>query len=394
MMFKLRLGFPLLLLSLCYACSGTVQTSSDAVESNDSVSGDTTAIEDTGPPVESCVPPSEMLQPAITGSLYWDGDMGDQSLYRYALTPQNDAPAEPRIMRFLSPDGERLVMSCDDGSFGVPSLSEGVYMMIPQMNDGEIASTKNVSHYTYEALKAGQIDVVTIGDSVPVVGGKPTFTEVLKEIMQPFGTINANNIAVGGTISEHWVPGTDLYENSLKPLLPETDLVVISLGGNDLLHYVNNALSGGNIQAAIDDFEPFVIEIMDRVLAIVEDIHSINPEIDVVYCLYPNYADSDMWKGQLGFAHSFVSTKVVEALDIVRASIPAGHRFILMDLYGATEDLDLDALLYDQLHFNTAGQEIYAEEIFRALGGARIGDSLGMEKNFGLYKPDMDLETP
>jgi lysophospholipase L1-like esterase len=335
-----------------------------------------------------------MFQPAITGSLYWDGDNQDQSLYKYGLTPENDAPAEPRVMRFLSPEGERLIMSCDDGSFGVPSLSEGVYMMIPEMGVGEIASTKNVSHYSYEALKRGSIDIVTIGDSVPVVGGKPYFTQVLTEMLEPFGTINSNNIAVGGTVSEHWVPGTQLYEGSLKPLLPEADLVIISLGGNDLMQYVSNALNGGNIQVAIDGFEPFVLGVMDRVLSIVEDIHANNPEIDIVYCLYPNYTNSDMWKGSLGFAHTFVSQKVLEALDIVRASIPAAHRFILMDLYGASETLDLDDLLFDQLHFNSAGHEVYAEEIFRALGGARIGDALGMEKNFGIYKPDVDLAKP
>lgn len=268
-------------------------------------------------------------------------------------------------------------------------------MMIPEMEDGEIASTKNVSHYSYEALKNGHIDLVTIGDSVPVVGGKPTFTEVLDQMLQPFGTVNAQNIAVGGTVSENWVPGTSLFDNSLKPLLADADLLIISLGGNDLMHYVNNALNGGDLQGAIDGFESFVMEIMDRVLAIVDEVHATNPSVDIVYCLYPNYADSDMWKGQLGFAHSFVSTKVVEALEIVRASIPAAHRFILMDMYGASENFDLDELLYDQLHFNTAGQEVYAEEIFRSLGGARVGDTLGLEKNFGIYKPDPEgLGTP
>ena len=370
-----------------------VSCASDGSTSPDDSSGngileDTVSLVDAGPEAEACVPLSEMFQPAVTGRIYLDGDGVDQSLYSFGLTPENDTVAEPRVMRFLSPEGERLIMSCEDGTFGIPSLQEGLYLMIPELSQDEVASTKNVSMHSYEALKNGHIDIVTIGDSVPVVGGNPNFTQVLETMLQPFGTVNANNIAVGGTVSENWVPGTSLFDNNLKPLLPDTDLLIISLGGNDLLYYVNNAMNGGNIQGAIDGFEPFVLEVMDRMLAIVDEVHKHNPDIDVVYCLYPNYADSNMWKNSLGFMHSFVSTKVVEALDIVRASIPAGKSFIMMDMYGASESLDLDALLSDQLHFNTAGHEIYAEEIFRALGGARVGDSLGLEKVFGIAKDE------
>ena len=69
-------------------------------------------------------------------------------------------------------------------------------------------------------------------------------------------------------------------------------------------------------------------------------------------------------------------------------SCPSSRISSLVDLYNfflQRTDLDLDDVLYDDLHFNSQGHQIYAEQIFRALGGAEVGgEGLGTDGSWGL----------
>ena len=63
----------------------------------------------------------------------------------------------------------------------------------------------------------GAIKLVTMGDSVPVVGDKPTFPDRLASLLGGLAPVENRNIAVGGTLSTHWLPGTSHCDNILLP---------------------------------------------------------------------------------------------------------------------------------------------------------------------------------
>ena len=77
------------------------------------------------------------------------------------------------------------------------------------------------------------------------------------------------------------------------------------------------------------------------------------------------------------------------------AEVEVVMNLLMVDMFGAADGLPLHDYLYDQLHFNTRGQILYAEELFRTVGGVLKGESpfeggetpLGMERHFGLSAP-------
>ena len=172
--------------------------------------------------------------------------------------------------------------------------------------------------------------------------------------------------------------------------------MVITLGGNDIMHYVNGLGIPNNIPAAIDGAKDAVRQVVGNVTRILDKIREINPTADVAYCLYPDYSQATehpMW----GLVGTFLGPDTVgDVLEIARESFPTHDAHVLMvDMFGAADGLPLHDYLYDELHFNTAGQIIYAEELFRTLGGVLKGASpfdggespLGLERHFGLDAP-------
>jgi lysophospholipase L1-like esterase len=225
-----------------------------------------------------------------------------------------------------------------------------------------------------DAVAEGSVNMVTFGDSVPVQGDPSMFPDRIVEKLSELVTVNSTNVAIGGTISTDWLPGTSNFEQVLVPHLADADLIVISLGGNDVMGYAANAMSDpAGIAGAVDGLNDFLISVMGNVMAIVAEIRVHNPDVDIVYCLYPNYAKSDMWSSVVpAMFQTLVTDLVTTGLDLVRESIPSEEDVVLMDLYGATADVDLDLYLFDQLHFNDAGQDLYADEILKVLGFVHV----------------------
>ena len=57
---------------------------------------------------------------------------------------------------------------------------------------------------------------------------------------------------------------------------------------------------------------------------------------------------------------------------------------VLTDIWGATEGEDITPYLIDPLHLSDAGADLYAAQVFLALGGVRVGpEPLGLERSFG-----------
>ena len=182
-------------------------------------------------------------------------------------------------------------------------------------------------------------------------------------------------MAVPGSLSTQWVPGTGYFEDKVKPNVADADVIIISVGGNDITSSLDiSALQ--NIDKAIEDTYQLVSDIVENIRSMATEIRSINPDVDIVYCLYVDYGTATIqpW----GLASQFLPEgTITNILVSAREQVPSDEGIILADLFGASQSLmsPLDEYLYDALHFNDKGQTMYAEEVFQSLGGVLIGPS-------------------
>ena len=327
--------------------------------------------------------------PAIHGWIYEDLGEPDVSTHVAGFDASVDVPIPQMNVALLSQDGEETTATCLDGGFAFADVGLGARIIAPHWPEGTICNSRNCPKHIIQAIREGSVKIVTFGDSVPVVGSAQTFPVHLGERINAFAPTNSVNVAVGGTTSPQWLPGTSLFNNTLIPEIVDADMVIASIGGNDLLEYANNALAGGGgLNAAIDGASAKVQEIMDNVLQTFAEIRKTNPDVDLVYCLYPNYAESKIWGDMLNVfpgVQDLVVTLISDALDQVRAEIDPAEDIVLVDFFAALDGTLLDDYLYDSLHFNDIGHVFYAEEIFRTIGGVVVQPLTQFEATYGVH---------
>ena len=82
---------------------------------------------------------------------------------------------------------------------------------------------------------------------------------------------------------------------------------------------------------------------------------------------------------QLSMYYAHTPTIMVFRVLLVWLGVLMGVQddIVLVDLFGLTPQLPqpLDDYLDDALHFNEVGHDLYAHEVFRALGGVIVGAS-------------------
>jgi len=331
----------------------------------------------------------------VTGRFYIDADESNRSPYTEGYV-DGDAPHVGEVTVVGAEEGTYEVKVCSDGTYAVKGLPDGAFLIHPTIPEGRRCTTNNCPSRFAQAVADGSAVMVTFGDSVAVIGDKPLFPSRLASMLSGVATIENRNVAVPGTLSSHWLPDGRLFNNDLRPQLEDADLVIITLGGNDIMSYVNGLGIPNDIPAAIDGAKDAVRQVVSNVTQILDKIREINPTADVAYCLYPDYSQATehpMW----GLVGAFLGEATVgDVLGIARESFPTHDNHVLMvDMFGAADGLPLHDYLYDELHFNTRGQIIYAEELFRTLGGVLKGASpfeggatpLGLERSFGLDAP-------
>ena len=355
---------------ILYACSG----SGDAVDSGAS----------------SCETAEIGEGSGVSGLFYVDTDSADLSTYAAAMD-ENDLPLAGIELALQGSDGSHESTSCEDGSYAFGDLAEGTYVLSPVFPDAE-CQQRNCPKRTLDAIADGHIKIVTFGDSVPVEGTSPFFPERLAELLSPLADVENKNVARGGSISAQWLPGTTNYENRLRPQVDDADLVIASIGGNDIMSHLD-ASALADPEGALEEIAALVSEIVDNVVTIADALREENPDVDFLYCLYVDYGSATStypWS----LADQFLPEGAIASLlENARSQVPKDGNLLMADLFGASQALDdsLDDYLYDSLHFNDRGQTLYAEEIFKTLGGILIGESplggeprspLGLEKNY------------
>ncbi|MCA9537702.1 MAG: hypothetical protein KC620_02365 [Myxococcales bacterium] len=336
----------------------------------------------------------------VNGWLYVDEDGSDQSPYAGGYDPEVDTARPEGAVLIVGHDGQKAADVCDDGSYVSPELMPGTYLVMPDVPEGMRCSQRNCTGRFARAIaEDGGAVMLTFGDSIAVIGDPVLFPERVTTLFAPLAEIENRNIAVAGTTSTDWLPGGQLFENRLRPQLAEADVILITIGGNDLMAYVSNPALLQNIPAAIEGARDLVVEIVANVITIIHAIREVNPDADIAYLLYADYSQATenvLW----GLAGNLLGQQTIsEILELARSLIPTDDAHLLLaDMYGAADGLPLHDYLFDALHFNDMGQTIYAEEVFRTLGGVYIGDSplshgvapLGLRRSYGVIAVDAE----
>jgi len=374
------------------ATSGGELTTGETSTGSESGTGtDTDDTTSTGEPADCDAAPADA---DVQGRIYTDVDGSDQSTYVGGFEEGIDAPIAGAVVSLISADQTQTVKTCDDGRYGFAGLEEGVHLVAAEPTKGS-CTQRNCTHRLPVAIEGGHVTMLTIGDSVPVQGDAVTFPARVATLLSELATIDNMNEAVSGSKSTQWVPGASYFEQRVRPNLAQTDLVVISVGGNDFLELMGSATLD-NIVQVLADAEILVADIAENVRMIESEIHAEKADIDVVYCVYVDYSlasNTSPWDLANFLPEGTIHDLLVQARDLIEPD----DDIIIVDLLEVSKELSmpLDNYLADALHFNDLGHTLYAEEVFKALGGVLIGPSpltgapntpLGEEHSYG-YGP-------
>lgn len=324
-------------------------------------------------PAPPCADGADLGEVQLSGLAYVDADGGDASIHDNSFDNEEDSPIAGAAVRLFGPEGVSENSSCAGGDFHFGDLDEGAYVVAPDIGADGNCMQRNCTSRFPEALASGTVKIVTMGDSVPVTGHDTLFPERLATLLGGIADIDNTNVAVGGTVSDEWLPGTPHFDSRLAPELSDADVVVMSIGGNDIMATLD--VSSG-LEAAVQAAHDSVQGIADNVRATVAGMRDINPDIDIIYCIYVDYGQASIFPW--GFIGDLVGQEEITAiLRAARESLSVEEGILIADLFGASHALEdpLDDYLFDSLHFNDLGHTLYAEEIFLTLGGALIGDS-------------------
>ena len=338
-------------------------------------------------------------EPVVSGYFYDDTDVSERSAYT-AGRSDDDSPLLPNVTVVGASADEYALSTCDDGRYEIGGLSDGVYMIAPAF-EGRECSTNNCSSSFVQAIEeTGSAVVVTFGDSVAVYGEAPMFPERFATLISDIATIDNRNIAIAGTTSNQWLPDGNYFQSRLVPQLGDADLIVITIGGNDLMQlFSDTAALIADIPAAVAEARRIIQQVITNLEMMIVAIRAINPDVDIAFCLYPDYtqATGTIWQT---INNVVGQGELALMLEEARESFPSEeHNLILVDVYGGAKGIPLKDYLWTQpngqidlLHFGAKGQVLYAEELFKSLGGILIGDSplgefgsspIGIERDFG-----------
>jgi len=333
-----------------------------------------------------CPQVEQAVGPAVIGMLYWDGDESSNSYYAQGFYPKHDTPIGGVDVSLIGEEHEWLTTSCENGEFAFSALANGTYVLDPHMAEETVCTGANRPIRFPEAIREGKITIVTIGDSIPKWGPEPRFPARLAWHLRRLAEVDNRNIAVPGTETPHWLPGTTYFENLLGPQLEDADVVVISIGGNDIMGYYSGAFYDySKVFQKFLGLEEFLEGLHTNIEATVKEIRARAPHVDVVYCLYFNYMKASYWSNLAGSWKALADDATQQAFNKARKRLADVSGLTVADMYGAFDDSEnLDDYLSDSVHLSALGHKFYARQLLLALGGVIVGDeSHGLEPFYG-----------
>lgn len=301
---------------------------------------------------------------AFEGIVYVDADNRANSEYDHPVGMYR-AIADVTNVTLITAEQRFDGQTCPDGSIRV---AQGFAPFIVNLETTNTVTSRNAARFMTRAVEGEEMRMVVFGDSIPVFGPTPYFPNILRTKLQSWTSVDLENIAVSGSTSDEWIPGSVHFESRLRAQLGEADLIVFSLGGNDLQDFAYG-LDPNNVTEEIGKIPAVVDQIILNLGLIIDEVRRLNPEADIVWLLYPNYARSTAWAEILTPQYASLGITFLEStLKDVRKRM-AEKDILILDMLGATAGQDLDGLLIDPLHLNAAGHQFWANELFKLLGG-------------------------
>ncbi len=329
----------------------------------------------------------------VWGLVYHDGNSSSRSEY-YQWVDSFDATLPGIDVHLLDGAGEQHAVTTDHGFFLFDGVAPGTYLVDVGIDPARKCTSTNQALRVPDAIREGAVHVVAIGDSLGVEGSEVPFPERLAARFSEMVDATCANLSVSGSATWQWLPGAEsgYFDDRLAPVLPETDVLTIALGGNDLDVYVPEGPPYDPV-AIIQHFlenPEYLLNIIPNIVTIVGAVRAINPDCDIVYVIYMNVANSTAMSELIDPFQPLASFIMKIALGLFRGILGQVEGIVLADMLGALGDTWLDPYLIDEVHPNDAGHQLYADEIFRALGGIVIEEEASVDgRVIGFYAPDL-----
>jgi lysophospholipase L1-like esterase len=229
-----------------------------------------------------------------------------------------------------------------------------------------------------EPLLQGGERLLFIGDSL-AVEAPPNYPELLPDALRNRAArVETVNLAEPGTTARDWLPGGELFERRLEGELGSADVVVVTLGGNDLQEALGGidgveALSDAGADSAGDALA--AIETLERRLRRLNAaIRRRVPDARIVYLGYPDYSEATVWR-QAGGAAGTLALEL--GLGALLGAAEAAGPDLVVDMRPASRRAGVDGLLADSEHLGPAGHALYAQRLARELTRDQAPEAAG-----------------
>ncbi|MNJ53978.1 Spore germination lipase LipC [compost metagenome] len=209
----------------------------------------------------------------------------------------------------------------------------------------------------------GVLNVTAIGDSLAKGTGDDSgkgFARRVVELFKEQGTESklVNNLGINGLTTDGLI--TLLDEKGVQYSLEQANIIVLSIGGNDLFDGAQNLQSGGQLPTELE-LEQSVTQASERFKVIVDKLVEINPEAQLVYIsLYNPLSDLPVMRE--------IGNKAVARWNNIVSDILSGretvHTVPTYDLFTKNSEKYLTS---DHFHPNGAGYQIIAERIMQGV---------------------------
>lgn len=324
--------------------------------------------------------PSLALAGDVPLLIYRDANESSRSDLAQSVTG-DDAPLPGVAVTLLGGDDALSGETGEDGAVVFEGVADGSWLLAPELPEGATPTTHNVAVRLPQVVAAGGEELVylALGDSTPVVGSKTPYPKRLAALLEGLTPVKVVNLADPGTKTADWLPdvGGDWANPTVQGWLPQADVITLTIGGNDL----QDAAFQGDVELALS----LVDEALENIATIAAGIRAENPQADLVVTVYPNYALSSEWEqyippSYIGIVRMALDSKIQE----MRQKLGAIDGVIVADCYAAFQVGPMDDFMYDPIHVNDAGHQLYAETIFHALGGVTLPADDGAQRMIGL----------
>lgn len=212
--------------------------------------------------------------------------------------------------------------------------------------------------------------VVVAGDSLGIAGSPRPYPDRLAGELG--GDLDVINLSEPGTTTRDWLPGRSPFKEELAPALPGADMLLITLGGNDLESALGAASGPTGLEAAqspegsarvLKEFEA----ISRRLEKIITAARKGNEGLRVAFVSYPDYSRARAY--QEG-RNQLEILAFRTALARLNQAATRAKPDVLIDLLTKTSEQNVNRLLADDEHLSDAGHALYAKTIVAVLGGS------------------------